>query len=178
MKTYRGIQVQLCPFLSFVGDVYEIYYSCHSFTLEQVLCIHWVVCSLSPRAAVGAVEEEKIICAYPRYALELVFWNIKLKWKHIGLCEGSELGTQLDFWFMQQLSLIRFCGDYFQSLQVPTALSVSTFPELLLFSFFPCSFSMCAASFLSYSSHAVGRMLVHFPSISCSEPSLGSFVNP
>ena len=72
MKTYREVQVQLRPFLSFVGDVYEIYYSCHSFTVEQVLCTHWMGCLLSPRAALGAVEEEKILCAYPRYAMEFL----------------------------------------------------------------------------------------------------------
>jgi hypothetical protein len=30
-------------------------------------------CLLIPRAALGAVEEEKILCAYPRNAMELVF---------------------------------------------------------------------------------------------------------
>ena len=73
MKTYREVQVQLCPFLSFVGDVYEIYYSCHGFTVEQVLCTCWMGCLLSSRAALGTVEEEKILCMYPRCAMELVF---------------------------------------------------------------------------------------------------------
>ena len=74
-----------------------------------------------------------------------LFWNIKLKWNHVGLYEGSVVGTRLEFWFMHQLSLIRFCGNYFQFIQVNTAPSVSSFPELLLFSFFPCSFfHLCA----------------------------------
>ena len=163
MKTYRGVRLQLRPFLSFVEDVYEIYYLCHSFTLEQVLCTHWMGCSLIPRAALEAVEEEKILCMYPRYAMDLVFWNIKRKLNHVGLCEGSELGTRLEFWFMKQLSLIRFCCNYFQSLQVNTALSVSTFPELLLFSFFPCSSSHVCGIFPILFQTCCGSYACAFP---------------